>query len=110
MNSDLISRKAAIEAMEKSEWGYLWECEQVINVVRVLPSIDSLSKDELEIICIHLNAFKENLCNRGLWSEAEKYQRIIHKIHFIFADMFEEKAKENDSECHSSAAKAVQRK
>lgn len=91
MNDDLISRKAAIEAMKKSEWGYLWECEQVINVVRVLPSIDFLSRDELEIICIHLNAFKENLCNRGLWSEAEEYQHIIDKIHFIFADMFEEK-------------------
>ena len=38
--SDLISRKAAIEAMEKSEWGYLWECEQVINVVKALPSVE----------------------------------------------------------------------
>lgn len=36
--SDLIDRKAAIEAMEKSEYGYLWECEQVINVVKELPS------------------------------------------------------------------------
>ncbi len=44
MNSDLISRKAAIEAMEKSEWGYLWECEQVINVVKALPSAEPEQK------------------------------------------------------------------
>ena len=55
-----------------------------------------LSKDELDIICIHLNAFKETLCNRGLWSEAEEYQHIIDKIHFISADMFEEKTKDDE--------------
>lgn len=43
--SDLISRKEAIEAMEKSEWGYLWECEQVINVVKALPSAEPKPED-----------------------------------------------------------------
>lgn len=43
-NNDLISRKAAIEAMEKSEWGYLWECEQVINVVKDLPPTEPEQK------------------------------------------------------------------
>jgi len=44
MNDDLISRKAAIKAMEESEWGYLWECEQVINVVKTLPSAEPKRK------------------------------------------------------------------
>lgn len=44
MNDDFISRKATIKAMEESEWGYLWECEQVINVVKALPPAEPEQK------------------------------------------------------------------
>ena len=39
-----------------------------------------LSDDEIETIRIHMNAFKEQLCNQGRWSEAEEYQQIVFKL------------------------------
>ena len=53
-----------------------------------------LTADDIETILIHLNASKEDLCNRGLWNIAEEYQQLIDKILFIFADTLGEKANE----------------
>ena len=53
-----------------------------------------LSKDDIETILINLNASKEDLCNRGLWSIAEEYQQLIYKIVVNFADTLGEKVNE----------------
>ena len=39
-----------------------------------------LTHDEIETIRIHMNAFKENLCNQHRWKEAEEYQTIVDKL------------------------------
>ena len=41
---------------------------------------NQLTNDDIETICIHLNAFKETLCNQRRWKEAEEYQRIIDRF------------------------------
>ena len=41
---------------------------------------ERLTDDDFETIRIHLNAFKEKLCNQHRWKEAEKYQRIIDRF------------------------------
>ena len=41
---------------------------------------ERLTDDDFETIRIHLNAFKENLCNQRRWKEAEEYQRIIDRF------------------------------
>ena len=40
----------------------------------------TLTHDEVETIRIHMNAFKENLCNQCRWKEAEEYQTIVDKL------------------------------
>lgn len=42
--------------------------------------IMKLTKDEVEAIRIHMNAFKEDLCNQGRWVEAQEYQDIVDKL------------------------------
>ena len=51
-------------------------------VRRSLPSAqpEQLTDDDFETIRIHLNAFKEKLCNQHRWKEAEEYQRIIDRF------------------------------
>lgn len=39
-----------------------------------------LTRSEVETIRIHMNAFKEKLCNQGRWNEAQEYQDIIDKL------------------------------
>lgn len=39
-----------------------------------------LTHDEVETIRIHMNAFKENLCNQQRYKEAEYYQIIVNKL------------------------------
>ena len=39
-----------------------------------------LTDDDFETIRIHLNAYKEKLCNQQRWEEAEEYQRIIDRF------------------------------
>lgn len=41
---------------------------------------EQLTDDEIKTIRIHLNAYKEKLCNQHRWKEAEEYQRIIDKL------------------------------
>lgn len=45
---------------------------------------ERLTDDDFETIRIHLNAFKEKLCNQGRWEEAREYERIIDRF-TIFA-------------------------
>ena len=47
-----------------------------------LPSAqpERLTDDDFETIRIHLNAYKEKLCNQQRWEEAEEYQRIIDRF------------------------------
>ena len=47
-----------------------------------LPSAQSerLTDDDFETIRIHLNAYKEKLCNQQRWEEADEYQRIIDRF------------------------------
>jgi len=46
------------------------------------PSVqpERLTDNDFEIIRIHLNAYKEKLCNQQRWDEAEEYQRIIDRF------------------------------
>lgn len=44
------------------------------------PDSMRLKDDDFEAIRIHLNAYKEKLCNEGRWKEAEEYQRIIYRF------------------------------
>lgn len=39
-----------------------------------------LTEDEIKTIRIHMNAFKERLCNQHRWKEAEEYQQIVDKL------------------------------
>lgn len=47
-----------------------------------LPAVqpERLTDDDFETIRIHLNAYKEKLCNQQRWKEAEEYQRIIDRF------------------------------
>lgn len=80
---DLISRQAAIEAVDA-----VWSVTGDKNVAKVwdqikdLPSAqpERLTDDDFEAIRIHLNAYKEKLCNQQRWEEAEEYQRIIDRF------------------------------
>lgn len=80
--SDAISRQAAIDAVIKHlqlDYEYAWGVREAING---LPSAEPgrLTDDDFETIRIHLNAYKEQLCNQHRWEEAEEYQRIIDRF------------------------------
>ena len=49
-----------------------------------------LTCEEIEIIRIHMNAYKEKLCNQGRWNEAMEYQRIVDKLDNLYAERKEE--------------------
>ena len=51
---------------------------KIINLPSAQPG--RLTDDDFETIRIHLSAFKEDLCNRHRWEEAEEYQRIIDRF------------------------------
>ena len=98
--SDLISRQAAIDAIvhctncgtEEELRGYVvkhyldngWTggVLDALDAVEGLPSTqpDRLTDDDFETIRIHLNSYKEKLCNQKRWKEAEEYQRIIDRF------------------------------
>ena len=92
--SDLISRQDAIDALNeyfarigKLKRRGLTKGEKAISldtvgVIKTLPSAEPerLTDDDFETIRIHLNAYKENLCNQQRCEEAEKYQRIIDRF------------------------------
>ena len=41
---------------------------------------ERLTDDDFETIRIHLNAYKEKLCNQQRWEEADEYQRILDRF------------------------------
>ena len=41
---------------------------------------EHLTDDDFETIRIHLDAYKEKLCNQGRWKEAKEYQRIYDRF------------------------------
>jgi hypothetical protein len=68
-------------------------------VRRILAQMDEarperLTDDDFETIRIHLNAYKEKLCNQGRWKEAVKYQNIIDRF-MAFASAQPERKKGN---------------
>ena len=98
--SDLISRQAVIDALEKvaelypwrvpgdrdsySQYNEAWQdaLNRADSEIEALPSVqpERLTNDDFETIRIHLNAYKEKLCNQQRWKEAEEYQRIIDRF------------------------------
>ena len=101
--SDLISRQAAI-ALADSLKDDLPDDERIADAVMahndgileyqtalsLLPSAqpERLTDDDFETIRIHLNAYKEKLCNQRRWKEAEEYQRIIDRFMGFAQDTF----------------------
>lgn len=87
---DLISRQAAIDVLNKLDVSdgvgiSSIACdlqEEAIHSIENLPSAqpERLTDDDFEAIRIHLNAFKEDLCNQGRWKEAEDYERLIDRF------------------------------
>ena len=90
---DCISRQAAIDALQKEINKGIPPFDDVMgsircgvrlarNIIEDLPSAqpERLADDDFETIRIHLNAYKEKLCNQRRWKEAEEYQRIIDRF------------------------------
>lgn len=83
---DPIERQDAIDALKNqmSDWNDLYNIpvRRSIVILKQLPSAqpERLTDDDFETIRIHLNAYKEKLCNLRRWKEAEKYQRIIDRF------------------------------
>ena len=98
--SDLIERQAAIDALDVlcqehrykipgkretySPYNEAWQdaLDRAESAIGNLPSAQTerLTDDDFETIRIHLNAYKEKLCNQHRWEEAEEYQRIIDRF------------------------------
>ena len=100
MMSELIRKWDAIYAVEGVDWYHINERGELVkganskdheplykakdiyealeNVKTVQP--ERLTDDDFETIRIHLNAYKENLCNQQRWKEAEEYQSIIDRF------------------------------
>ena len=96
---DTISRADAIDAVQKNtfrltfaeeqncEGHVAWSADAVYSDViegalLALPSAqpEHLTDDDFETIRIHLDAYKEKLCNQGRWKEAKEYQRIYDRF------------------------------
>jgi hypothetical protein len=50
---------------------------------------ERLTDDDFETIRIHLNAYKEKLCNQQRWEEAEEYEQLIARF-MVFASVQQE--------------------
>jgi len=59
-------------------------CNEIIEIVEEQPTVkvvsSQLTNEEIETIRIHINAFKEKLCNQLRYKEAEDYQQIVDKL------------------------------
>ena len=76
---DLISRQDAIRLAEQGQiQGFEWQFKKLCTLPSAEP--ERLTDDDFETIRIHLNAYKEKLCNQRRWEEAEEYQRIIDRF------------------------------
>ena len=86
----LIDADAALEAIRTMQTYKLFSGDDMILIdkaqvqteLMMLPSAqpERLTDDDFETIRIHLNAYKEKLCNQQRWEEAEEYQRIIDRF------------------------------
>lgn len=56
------------------------ELDKAYELGRQSAQPERLTDDDFETIRIHLNAYKEKLCNQQRWKEAEEYQRIINRF------------------------------
>jgi DNA-directed RNA polymerase subunit RPC12/RpoP len=79
---DMISRQAVLSLAKELKFGDYVTRQIDPYDVQMLPSAqpERLTDDDFETIRIHLNAYKEKLCNQHRWKEAEKYQRIIDRF------------------------------
>lgn len=89
---DLINRQEAIDRIEAifPVDPHANECAEGVAIgaalakqyIETLPSAqpERLMDEDFEAIRIHLNAYKERLCNQHRWEEAEEYQRIIDRF------------------------------
>lgn len=58
-----------------------YPCGRYVAVEKLPPAqLERLTDSDFETIRIHLNAYKEKLCNQHRWKEAEEYQRIIDRF------------------------------
>lgn len=78
---DLINRRDAIDAV-RSYYDEFFPQDSIEELIEKLPTAqpERLTDDDFETIRIHLNAYKEKLCNQQRWEEAEEYQRIIDRF------------------------------
>ena len=97
MKDDLIRRKDAIDAI-MGEYPEPHYPEWYADVICRVQPPESLTDDDFEAIRIHLNAYKEKLCNQYRWKEAEEYQRIIDRF-MTFASAQRKKGKWIDGHC-----------
>jgi hypothetical protein len=79
---DMISRQAVLSLAKELKFGDYVTRQIDPYDVQMLPSAqpERLTDDDFETIRIHLNAYKEKLCNQHRWKEAEEYQRIIDRF------------------------------
>lgn len=99
---DCISRQAAIDAIHDlyaihgSEGSWI-DQKDAFKALKNLPSAqpERLTDDDFETIRIHLNAYKEKLCNQQRWEEADEYQRIIDRF-MAFASAQPDSTRNND--------------
>ena len=77
-SDDTISRRMAIDAFENTTFTK----NEIRRRLSDLPSAqpEHLTDDDFETIRIHLDAYKEKLCNQGRWKEAKEYQRIYDRF------------------------------
>lgn len=87
--NDLINRQQTIDEVQRiGRIATLADGDSVIRasavdyVLHNMPPAqpEELTDDDFETIRIHLNAYKEKLCNQWRWKEAEEYQRIIDRF------------------------------
>lgn len=87
INADKFEQVFGIYATElwaKPEKEFLeWlnsEAQEVKDISIPSAEPERLTDDDFETIRIHLNAYKEKLCNQQRWEEAKEYQRIIDRF------------------------------
>ena len=80
--SDLIRRAEAKEALRERLKRIPTYAIWAMHIIDELPSVQptQLTDEDKETIRIHLNAFKESLCNQGRWYEATEYEELIHRL------------------------------
>ena len=88
-DGDMISRQAVMKEFSdfvrksnNSDFAQTPTWNDAVSLVGSMPSAqpERLTDDDFEAIRIHLNAYKEKLCNQQRWEEAEEYQRIIDRF------------------------------